>query len=657
MKDSYFKRTCHMTQLVKQPTHGSSKIDLFYSTLSTFYSEPTHLPGIGLSKHHTLILNQSGKTTIRPKHIYITKRKQNDSNKTILKQNLANVSWNSLYKAKSCQEKYEIFSNTLNVMIDTYLPFSTSKSNNNDHPWVTSKFLSLIKKRQYYFKTGNEVMFKFFRNKVNRERKYLKNRYVTNTVNNLKKENPKQWWKCIKSITGQVTRNESLQNLADDYTNGDVDELAESINITFQNISSHLVPLTPKTNEEYIIPDKYIIGVDEVYKQLSRINVNKSPGPDGIPSWILKEMAYELAPVICSIYNHSFRDSYLPQIWKCANTCALPKTSPPKIIEKDLRPISLTPIISKGIEYYARNWFMEHFKNTIDTTQYGSQKDCSTILALSQLIHEWSIASESKTPVIRILLLDFSKAFDLVDHNILLNKVRNTGAPEFLTSWFYSFLTNRKQRIKIRDKVSSYANIHGGVPQGTLLGPVAFLLHINDLQTSNKSVKYVDDTTIWESCSTEFEKSNIQSSADEVIKWCKNNNMKLNIDKTKEMLIYFGKKDLSFPSIRINNQSLERVRKFKLLGVIINDKLSWGDHVEYICSKTSKRLYFLRLLKRAGISPEDIIQIYCSIIRSVLEYACVIWHPSLTKLQNNKIELIQKRAVKIAYPDMVYEDA
>ena len=145
---------------------------------------------------------------------------------------------------------------------------------------------------------------------------------------------------------------------------------------------------------------------------------------------------------------------------------------------------------------------------------------------------------ETSNNVIRILFLDFQKAFDLVDNNIVMNKIRNTNAPIFLQNWIHSFLEGRQQRVKINNEVSTLLNMKWGVPQGTLLGPVTFLLHINDLNTVCNSVKYVDDTTIWEACSPDLSNSKIQIASNQVSSWCENNNMKINVEKTKEMRDY-----------------------------------------------------------------------------------------------------------------------
>ena len=174
----------------------------------------------------------------------------------------------------------------------------------------------------------------------------------------------------------------------------------------------------------------------------------------------------------------------------------------------------------------------------------------------------------------------------------MLDKISKTGTPAFLNSWLYSFLQDRQQRVKIGDSFSEWTHMNAGVPQGTLLGPLTFLIHINDLNTDCSSIKYVDDTTLWEACSLSGNDSCIQHATDQALQWCNNNNMKINTDKTKEMIVYFGKKTHTLPEIKLNCSDLERVKQSKLLGVIINDKLTWGDHIDYICTKASKRLYF-----------------------------------------------------------------
>ena len=391
---------------------------------------------------------------------------------------------------------------------------------------------------------------------------------------------------------------------------------------------------------------------------LTRLNPRKAKGPDDIPSAILKDNAVVLSVPLCSVINASIEQGIVPDIWKSADVCPLPKVSPPVNLDKDFRPISLTPVIAKIAEKCVKPWIMEFIENDLDPYQFGSLSGSSTTLALIELYHLWINALETPGTIIRILLLDFRKAFDLVDHKIVLRKLANTGMPDYLVRWITSFLCQRQQRVKIGgDCHSEWSFINAGVPQGTILGPVCFLLHINDLRTICDCSKYVDDSSIWEACLKDCSDSKLQTAANQAAQWSESNNMQLNCDKTKELVVNFTRSKKIVPPIDINGSSIERVHCAKLLGVLFSNDLTWEEHTQYICGKSAKRLYFLRLLKRAGVLQSEITAVYSSIVRSVLEYACELWHPGLTKEQSMKIERIQKRALRIIYPDLDYSDA
>ncbi len=204
---------------------------------------------------------------------------------------------------------------------------------------------------------------------------------------------------------------------------------------------------------------------------------------------------------------------------------------------------------------------------------------------------------------------------------------------------------------------SDWVRINAGVPQGTLLGPTCFLLHVNDLRPSCPTIKYVDDSTVWEACSGSAGESCIQSCAEEIVEWSRRNRMLINCDKTKEMLVSMGRRTCALSPLTIEETEIERVGEAKLLGVVFSETLGWDAHVRYLCNKASKRLYFLTLLKRAKVSPGDIVNIFVSLVRSVLEYACEVWHAGLTQEQSNVLEQVQRRALRIAYPHLDYERA
>ena len=181
---------------------------------------------------------------------------------------------------------------------------------------------------------------------------------------------------------------------------------------------------------------------------------------------------------------------------------------------------------------------------------------------------------------------------------------------------------------------------------------------INDLAFEIDYIKYVDDTTAISESEDPYDDA-LQMASCRLMDWCHNSGMKPNPKKCKDMLIYFGGKFSreDVPVLLVGGEPIERVETFKLLGVIFNAKLTWDNHVSYILQKVSKRYYFIYQLARIGINPRDIVIVYIAIIRSVLEYACAVFHSGLTKSQSDDIERVQKRCLKIIFPDLTYSDA
>jgi hypothetical protein len=238
-----------------------------------------------------------------------------------------------------------------------------------------------------------------------------------------------------------------------------------------------------------------------------------------------------------------------------------------------------------------------------------------------------------------------------------MHKLSILGVPPVLLNWCSSFLKDRQQRIKVGPHKSSWRQVVAGVPQGTKLGPLFFLIMVNDLRCNTPLYKYVDDCVATEIIkSSDLESSNLQREIDYVDNWSINNNMKLNVKKTNEFNISLSNVPYSLPALTIGNQPLEVVHTVKLLGVQLSADLKWTTHIDHVCSKASKRLFAIRILKRNGAEQRDLRNVYCSFIRPVLEYACPVWHFSLPGFLSDQLEQIQRRATRIINPKLSYKD-
>lgn len=297
-----------------------------------------------------------------------------------------------------------------------------------------------------------------------------------------------------------------------------------------------------------------------------------------------------------------------------------------------------------------------------DPNQFGCRRHRSTTDALIAILHNWQTVLD-KGGAVRALFVDFKKAFDLVNHNLLLEKCISRNVPHCLVKWLYSYLKERCQRVRIGDVCSGWLKLNGAMPQGSWLGPLSFLVLIDDLHTDCLIHKYVDDTTLTELLHSSDDVSHMQYFFEQLISWSVNNDMVVNFDKTKEMVIgppRITSKFSLLSTTAVSNPQIERVATFKLLGVHLDANFSWSSHVEATLSKATQRLYFLKQLKRAGLPSNQLMHYYLAVIRPVLEYAAPVWDHLITKSQTDQLEAVQKRALRIIFSctyDMRYSEA
>ena len=387
-------------------------------------------------------------------------------------------------------------------------------------------------------------------------------------------------------------------------------EIAHELNCHFARICNELPSLNLAALSAYLPgPRPPTIDREEVYKRLRRLNASKAGHPTDVPIRLLKEFAYELSLPLTIIFNNCLNNGHFPSSWKTASVCPVPKTSP--VTEyNQLRPISITPIIARVFEGFLAEWVMADIKHQIDPKQFGNMKGSSVSHYLVSLLDDLQRGLDKPSHHATICTIDFMKAFDLIDHTKALQKLIQLDVNPAIITVIASFLTQRTQTTRYCGTSSSEQELSCGVPQGTKLGPVIFLIMINDAaETTSKRWKYVDDVTIGEVVH-KAEPSHLQSHVDALSTWSELNSMKPKPEKCKVMHVSFLRNGPPSPVITIGNQVLESVTSLRLLGVIIQTNLKWDLQVEQVIKRASRRLYILCKLKRNGVPTSDLVLIY-----------------------------------------------
>ena len=555
----------------------------------------------------------------------------------------------------------KMFTDMLSFGLFYILPEKRLLVHSNDHPWINEDLRRLIQLRQRAFFFKNDTLFKFYRNRVNRKRKTCKANYYKTKVDNLKQSNPKHWWREVKRISGMVSHS-SLQDCiqSENVEHLPLADLANAINNAFLEPMQEFDPFNPNDDQTTSMSDQPldITTLWETYNKLKLLSTSKAPGPDDVPNFVYKEYAEILACPISSLINCSLRHQFLPSLWKLDNIIPIPKEKVVCDINKHLRPISLTCCLSKLAEEFVIEKFVAPtILKRIDSHQFGGIPRSSSTIALISMLHNWAKATDGTGNSVRVLLVDYRKAFDLIDHSILINKIRQLPIPIYIINWLISFLCGRKQRVKLaRDCVSEWGNVPSGVPQGTKLGPWLFILMINDLKlTDITHWKYIDDTTVSETIPRNGT-SQIQSGANELEMWNLQNKFQLNVQKCKELLFQFHRNRVPFDNIHLLAGCPNLVRQAKILGVTVSDDLRWSTHVLNIIKKANKRIFFIVQLKRAKIPTKEILNFYCCCVRPFLEYACEVFHFALPKYLSDNIERVQRRVTSIIFPGLSYSE-
>ena len=433
---------------------------------------------------------------------------------------------------------------------DRSFPLKSVKCHYSDKPWMTPSIKQLIRDRQKAFHSGNVQQWRALRSKVQSEIHHRKRTFYNTKVKSLKKEDCRKWWKIVNHMSGGSEKSNSTFTLERNGQPLSQIDLANTLNDFFVSVSADIPQLNLDELPAFLpaLDQAPTVQPFEVCQKFLALKPFKASGSDNIPPRVLKQFAYELAEPVTKIFNVSLKSGVVPSIWKDSNITLVPKIHPPAD-EGEIRPISLTLCISKVLEDFVVKWMISDIRDKIDPRQFGCLKGRSTTYCLLDMVHNWLSHLDSPGQYLRVCFLDFSKAFDRINHNVLINKLIELGVRRSLIPWIVNFLSNHRQCVRLGELTSNWMPITAGVPQGTKLGPILFLVMVNDLKTHQNvdNWKFVDDISMAEALSRDAIPA-IQSNLESTAIWTNYNWMKLNASKCKEMLMCFFEKATRNPT-------------------------------------------------------------------------------------------------------------
>ena len=455
----------------------------------------------------------------------------------------------------------------------------------------------------------------------------------------------KRFWNYIKSLRKDNTGISSLNDKGRLFN--EPKDKANILNRQYMSVFTQedQGDVPNPTGSSYAKMDDITVTTEGVRKLLIKSNPNKASGPDQIPARILKECSEGIAPILALIFNRSLQEGQVPRDWRHANVTAIFKKGS-RYDASNYRPVSLTSLSCKLLEHIVVSQTMKHLDkhNILSDCQHGfrARRSCET--QLLAMCHELAHSLDQNIQT-DMIVLDFSKAFDRVPHQRLLQKIHHYGVQGTTHNWISSFLQDRTQQVVVDGQTSDTVPVISGVPQGTVLGPLLFLLFINDLPaglTSNTRL-FADDCIIYRHIRTDVDHQILQNDLDKLADWEKRWGMDFHPKKCSVLRVTRSR------SPKLNDYMLKGItlqldKTTKYLGVDLQSNLSWNSHLNRVSKKANSMLGFLR--RNLRTTNEDTkTNAYIALVRSNLDYCSTIWSPH-QQGQIRKIEMVQRRAAR-----------
>lgn len=578
---------------------------------------------------------------------------------------LVSIPWENVLKLYSVDDMVKLFNHHIIQLFDTHAPIKKNLVKQRKLPWLTDTVLIMMRLR-------DEAHQKFRTTKLKQHKEYYKSlkhlvehslikekcAYYEHHVNTRFKD-PKSMWKTIKHTVEYKKRCEELPDHFND---------AEAINTHFLNVPGDgVVSLSDLTFYELhrfstSTFSLRTVGEEMVEKILLSIDT-KAQGVDGLTVDMVLLTIPRTLKVITTIINRSLETGVFPESWKVAMVGPLPKIPHPMQI-KDLRAISILPILSKVLEKIVHSQlssFLENIK-ALPSVQSGFRKGLSTCTALADVVDN-VVAARDKGMCTALVLLDYSRAFDCINIPLLLSKLTFYGVDRSAVKWFDSYLCNRKQLVKIRKIDGSHIHsepklLTRGVPQGSILGPLLFILYTANITQVIKKCSYhiyADDLQVYFAFRPEDSISaanTINTDLNAIAEWSRRSGLVLNSDKTKYILLgtdmQISKTLIQNPKIMIENTEIERVSEAKNLGMEMDGSLKFEKHVINIVRNCFYRLKLLYKIRRY-ISVEVRVHLCEALILSKLNYGDAVFGGCLLARSERLIQRVQNACTRFCY--------
>ena len=576
----------------------------------------------------------------------------NNANYILINQYLGNINWDCLLNISDVNQALISFYEVIYCCIDLFVPKKRCKTRKFPRYYSLELKNAILRKKAAHkkFKQSNNISdYKLFSD-IRKECKILAEKSQKDNIKNLENSmtDSKQFWSYIHS---KYKYYDLPNNMS--YNNNESDNPLQIADLFKQFFAGSYI------DTDCDIPSFYYnktinigscdIGLIDVVNRIEKLNLTLSYGPDEISPSFIYNCRFVLSPVLLKLFKISLSCGVFPEEWKKSYITPIFKSGNRTLIE-NYRPISKISIFSKIFESIVASKIYFPIKNIIIPEQHGFMSGRSTTTNL-MVLEEFILNAFREGAQVDVIYTDFSKAFDRVNIKILIKKLEALGIHGSFLEWLESYLTDRRQAVKIKNGLSGEIMVKSGVPQGGHMSTILFICFINDIPDIFEDcmvLLYADDLKIFRVIENTGDCVKMQNDLNNFTQWCDNNNLALNLNKCKVMRFYRGSQPMVF-NYSLNNSFLEPTTTFKDLGVFFDTTLSFRNHYDFICNKALKLLGFLKR-SLADFSNIDCFKnVYCSLVRSVLEYSSSIWSP-FYKCYIDNFEKIQKKFLRfVAY--------